>query len=336
MRNRVLSVVLCLVLIIALTGLVYLQSSRVNILQLEIEQLKAQSAELSDKLSSAEDQLADAQERLIASYIAPYVSVSSQKVKQGEIIAVHVYMNSEHDEPTISTELGDCIFIPLENNSYVSYVPVWYAQDPGKYDIKVNMGAESETVSIEVRAASYGEQHMTMSSATAGSTIGADNANEDYNQKIGATYAIADSEKYWEDPFIQPVEGRISTEFGLYRYTTYTEGGSRTTRHTGIDIAVPQGTPVPASNSGRVVFAGEVIITGNTVVIEHGGGLKTYYFHLSKLCCEAGDKLKQGDLIGEVGTTGYSTGPHLHFEVKIGNKSLNPWDLFNGTSGLYK
>ncbi len=126
--------------------------------------------------------------------------------------------------------------------------------------------------------------------------------------------------------------GRISTEFGLYRYTN----GSKTpTRHTGIDIAAAEGTNVPASNDGRVVFAGDVIITGNTVVIEHGGGLKTYYFHLSSINTKEGDMVEQGDVIGRVGSTGYATGPHLHFEVKLGEFPLSPWPLFDGSSSIY-
>lgn len=74
---------------------------------------------------------------------------------------------------------------------------------------------------------------------------------------------------------------------------------------------------------------------GNTVVIEHGGGLKSYFFHLDSLACKQGDIVEKEQLIGQAGSTGYSTGPHLHYEARIGNQSIDPDQLFNGSSGLY-
>ena len=174
---------------------------------------------------------------------------------------------------------------------------------------------------------------MTISEDTVAATRGAEGASEDYAQKIKSTYTIFDNIKYWTEPFIQPIQGRISTEFGLYRYTN---NSTTPTRHTGVDIAAAEGTNVPASNAGRVVFAGEVIITGNSVVIEHGGGLKTYYVHLSAINVKEGDIVEQGDIIGKVGSTGYATGPHLHFEVKLGEYPLSPWPLIDGSSSIYK
>lgn len=310
----------------------------------EIGELKAQVDELSAKLSKA--------------YIAPRVTFSSREALQGDIIAVRAEMNSAEGIPKIETELGKAVFIedpaggsvPASGSDsgagagmgtqsviYTAYVPVWYAQNPGEYSIKVTIGELEYSGAITVKARKFGEQHMTMSSATASATIGADNANEDYNQKVTPTYSTAEPVRYWEGTFIQPVTGRITTEFGLYRYTDYTDGSSRrVTRHTGVDISAVTGTPVPASNAGKVVYAGDVIITGGTIVIDHGGGLKSYYFHLSSVDCAAGDIVEKGQIIGKVGSTGYSTGAHLHVEFKIGSYSLSPWALWDGSSDIYK
>ena len=81
--------------------------------------------------------------------------------------------------------------------------------------------------------------------------------------------------------------------------------------------------------------AEEIIYTGNTVVIEHGGGLKTYYYHMDSIEVKEGQIVERGALIGTVGSTGYSTGAHLHFEVKMGRSSLSPWELFDGSSEVY-
>ena len=132
---------------------------------------------------------------------------------------------------------------------------------------------------------------------------------------------------------VEPALGRIFTKCGARRYSN----GDRSTMrsHNGMDIAVAEGTPVYAPNNGRVVLAEYLLNTGNTVVIEHGGGLKTYYFHMVELTTEAGAIGQQGDQIGAVGTTGYSTGPHLHFEVRIGDQPISPQILVEEGAGIY-
>ena len=84
-----------------------------------------------------------------------------------------------------------------------------------------------------------------------------------------------------------------------------------------------------ASNNGRVLIADSLIETGNTVVIEHGFGLKTWYYHMNELSVKTGDWVKQGDVIGKVGSTGFSTGPHLHFAASVNSVYINPITLIN-------
>ena len=268
-------------------------------------------------------------------YVAPRFSISSTDVLQGDAIAVQVTMNSAEGLPEIETTLGDAYFLPCAEDSdadYIAYIPIWYAQELGVYDVTVKAGESSTIYKVNVGAYEFGEQHMTISSSTVAATTGPD-ANADYKEKVTDKLSIHDDVQHWHGVFIQPVEARVSTEFGLFRYTN---GSSSARRHTGIDLAAPAGTPVPASNAGRVIFAGEVIMTGNTVIIEHGGGLKTMYLHMSELDCEEGQMVEQGDIIGLVGSTGYSTGAHLHFEVRLGEYAINPWRLFDGTSSIYK
>ncbi|MDD2295749.1 MAG: M23 family metallopeptidase, partial [Eubacteriales bacterium] len=171
-----------------------------------------------------------------------------------------------------------------------------------------------------------------ISQATTDATMNNPEGPSNWANRIKVLWETYDVEKYWTETFLQPCEGPISTEFGLYRYTN---DNPVPARHSGIDIAVPTGTPVLASNSGRVVRAESIIYTGNTVVIEHGGGLKTYYYHMNSLDVKEGQHVERGTLIGKVGSTGYSTGAHLHFEVKMGRSSLSPWELFDGSSEVY-
>ena len=94
--------------------------------------------------------------------------------------------------------------------------------------------------------------------------------------------------------------------------------------HTGLDIGAPTGTPIKAAASGTVTFAGVKKSYGYMVVISHGDGIETYYGHCSKLYVTAGEKVSQGEVIAAVGSTGNSTGPHLHLEVRVNGVAYNP------------
>ncbi|UCF98286.1 MAG: M23 family metallopeptidase [Spirochaetaceae bacterium] len=125
-----------------------------------------------------------------------------------------------------------------------------------------------------------------------------------------------------------PVEAtRRTSRFADRRLYSYTDGGSSRSLHNGIDLAAPTGTAVFAAGAGRVVLAKERIITGNSVVIEHLPGVYSLYYHLQGFEVQPGQRLFQGQRIGTVGMTGLATGPHLHWELRVGGVAVDP-DFF--------
>jgi murein DD-endopeptidase MepM/ murein hydrolase activator NlpD len=122
-------------------------------------------------------------------------------------------------------------------------------------------------------------------------------------------------------PSIWPVIGRMTDEFGV-RGNPF--GGGSAEFHDGQDIATAWGTPVVAASSGTVVFAGVKNGYGQVVILDHGSGLTTSYGHLSRIGVEVGQQLARGEELGGVGSTGRSTGPHLHYEVRINDTAVNP------------
>ena len=113
---------------------------------------------------------------------------------------------------------------------------------------------------------------------------------------------------------IWPVRGRVTSGYG-YRWGRM---------HQGLDIAAPTGTPIRAAKDGRVIFAGTMSGYGNVIIVDHGGGFSTLYAHQSRLGSSKGQSVPQGQVIGYVGSTGRSTGPHLHFETRVGGQARNP------------
>jgi murein DD-endopeptidase MepM/ murein hydrolase activator NlpD len=126
-------------------------------------------------------------------------------------------------------------------------------------------------------------------------------------------------------PFIDPLPGAHRTAgYGDRREYVYADGSTGASIHAGLDIGAPAGTPVAACGRGRVVLAQKLILTGNTVVIEHLPGLYSICMHMSQIVVKPGDVVGQGDVIGMVGMTGLATGPHLHWEVQASGVAVDP------------
>jgi murein DD-endopeptidase MepM/ murein hydrolase activator NlpD len=121
-------------------------------------------------------------------------------------------------------------------------------------------------------------------------------------------------------PSIWPTEGWVTSGYG-YRISPFT---GRRTFHGGLDIASDFGTPIVAPARGKVVFAGRKGPLGKTLVIDHGFGLRTSYGHAAEIHVEKGEAIERGQRIASVGSTGRSTGPHLHYAVEVKGKSVNP------------
>lgn len=136
------------------------------------------------------------------------------------------------------------------------------------------------------------------------------------------TYEISKIRSYLDSiPSEIPVKGNMTSHFG-YRSSPFT--GERVF-HQGMDLAAPLGTPIKAATSGIIMFAGWFSTYGNYIIIAHGNSFVTCYGHLSKYYVIPGQRVVKGEIIGAVGTTGQSTGPHLHYEMWVNGKSINPW-----------
>lgn len=128
-----------------------------------------------------------------------------------------------------------------------------------------------------------------------------------------------------EGRFVFPSAGNARPSFGERRLFNNIHWST----HRGVDVASPFGSPVIASNSGRIVLARNLYYAGNAVIIDHGVGVFTFYCHLSRLGVKREDFVRRGDIIGRVGATGRVTGPHLHWAVRVAGKNVDPYSLLN-------
>jgi murein DD-endopeptidase MepM/ murein hydrolase activator NlpD len=142
--------------------------------------------------------------------------------------------------------------------------------------------------------------------------------------KLDAIVLQTHPERLWDDKgFVVPLNGQVLSAFGQYRVMNQ----NTQTRHTGWDFQAPIGTPVAAMARGTVVFADLLDIRGNYVLIDHGYGIYTGYAHFSQINVERGQTVEQGQIVGLVGNTGRSTGPHIHWEVAVNGEWVDGMDF---------
>lgn len=202
-------------------------------------------------------------------------------------------------------------------------IPLSPATEPGTYSLSIYRDESNQllqTFDYEVIPKDFNVQNLTVSTSTANLKSDDNRAKDAEKFKDAKTHS--EGQMLWEGSFLQPVQGRISTEYAEYRYVN---GSLTNYRHSGIDIAAPTGTPVMADNHGIVTFASDLIISGNVVVLDHGYGIFSSFVHLDEIYVEEGQHVKKGDIIAAVGSTGYSTGPHLHWGIWKNGVWLNPW-----------
>jgi murein DD-endopeptidase MepM/ murein hydrolase activator NlpD len=156
------------------------------------------------------------------------------------------------------------------------------------------------------------ENYNYLRNSTIKSSLG---RSYDLNSPIRPRISAEDRPSLW------PLQGRLTSFFGQ-RLDPFHGHGSF---HSGIDISAPTGTPVVAAAPGLVKFAGRHAGYGNLLILQHSGGVETYYAHLSRIQVMEGQRVARGELIGAVGMSGRATSPHLHYEVRIGGSPVNPY-----------
>lgn len=142
-------------------------------------------------------------------------------------------------------------------------------------------------------------------------------ATNTVTNKVDTSYKVSSTKVNLGISLIRPISGIITSRFGA-------SSRIRASNHTGLDISASTGTPIKAAASGTVTFSGRKGSYGYMVVLSHGNGVQTYYGHCSKLYVSAGQTVSQGDVIAAVGSTGNSTGPHLHLEIRVNGVAYNP------------
>ncbi|MCD6554866.1 MAG: LysM peptidoglycan-binding domain-containing protein [Anaerolineae bacterium] len=261
---------------------------------------------------------------------APFSVVETEPspVVQGQtlVVKVHTWRLA-----TVSGTFGGQMltFVTQEGaeNVYWALAGVNAMARTGPYELHLTArdeagGVTTVTESVPVVAGDFEVQHIYLSPEV--SRLLDPVLIRDERLQVAEAMADFTPSPAWTGPFQVPLRGeiRITSQFGGRR--SY-NGGPVSSYHGGIDFGADEGTPVYAAATGRVALAEPLQVRGNAVILDHGMGVYTGYWHLSGIAVQAGQTVLRGDLIGYVGSTGLSTAPHLHWELRVNNVQVDPW-----------
>jgi hypothetical protein len=249
-------------------------------------------------------------------------------VAPGEPLGVTVLWDGSGAQPkTIDVSVANEIKqIFISDGKAVVLWGVPLGTEPGPIPVSVSLTDDYERTltleqTVEITPDTREIEELNLSSDT--TSVITPEGRELEKTTMDGAYAKAAEHPFplWSEAFMQPIEGRFTSSFGSPR--RYVAGGN-VSYHYGADIAAPQGTPIYATNAGRVLVADFYPIKGGLVVIDHGASVYSIYMHQSKIVSKVGETVSRGQQIGEVGTTGLSTGPHLHWEIRVNQVATNP------------
>jgi Peptidase family M23 len=243
-------------------------------------------------------------------------AVRPNSVKQGETV------RAVTTSPAVRARMGQLTISLFPDPAQPGYrtgllpVPVDTTTGPHNVEFLDGSGHVVGVDALNVVDAHFREQNIHISKETM--------AVKPAPGEMEAVHALRDTvsdKRYWQEPFVAPLPGCMTSPFGVKRLYN---GEYRGNYHTGLDQRSPAGQPIRAITGGVVRIARMFNIHGGTVGIDHGQGLTSIYLHMSRVAAREGSIVNQGDVIGYVGSTGRSTGPHLHWNLQVNGVPVNP------------
>jgi murein DD-endopeptidase MepM/ murein hydrolase activator NlpD len=247
------------------------------------------------------------------------VQVSPQTPQLGDTISVLVTTDDPNSTPVVKVNQQEQPLFKT-HDSYRAFIPTSPLSPPGKMTVEVEGDNTTSNVGVWLKNKLFPVQRIWLSSSA---SLPATQMELD---RVAAFKKLVTPEKFWQGAFVRPNASRISTGFGVRRY--YNGVFAEDYYHKGVDYAGSLGSPVVTPAAGQVRLVGREAdgfqVHGNVVGIDHGQGVLSILMHLQDIDVEEGELVKAGQLIGSVGDTGASAGPHLHWGLYVNQVAVDP------------
>ena len=246
------------------------------------------------------------------------VELSAERVEQGGVVGLRISGMTGDEVPTVETDLGNVQTGPAPDG-WRAYIPAAYNASSGGHEVNITVNGETVGRSIIVLPKDFGTVDVESEPAAS------EAASTQFRNAVWGLYEAPAREKLWQGGFVNPAENSMTlVDFGQVKVVNGQQGSrSNSTR-----LYTIPGEPCRAPANGVVVLAAELALTGNTVVIDHGCGVRSYLYGLQTLSVSAGQSVEKGQAVGALGE-------ELTMDFKLGSKSVNPWPLFQTSGGLF-
>ncbi len=256
------------------------------------------------------------------------IRYSDRSPGQGEPVLVELVGGADADNAAVAWRGRRFPLKPEGGGRFVGILGVDLFDPAGEVPIAFFVSGTSAACRIddglEVRKRRFPVQKLTLPPEMAEfdpATVA--RINEEAS-RLAARFSAAAGPPLWDLPLLPPVAEFRPVGFGARRLIN----GEPRSPHAGVDVRLPEGTPVTSIADGAVAFAGEQFLGGNSVIVDHGGGLFSIYYHLREFTVSEGQRVSRGEVIGAIGATGRAAGPHLHFGVRAAGGRVDPALLF--------
>jgi murein DD-endopeptidase MepM/ murein hydrolase activator NlpD len=247
------------------------------------------------------------------------VTLSPKKIGPGDLLLVTLKNAVGPVEGTFDNKK---IFFNPAKNASKALVGIDLHTEPGNYTLEITYGGTTLRRMVKVGKKKYPIQRLTLPKDMV--ELSPENeARAEREQKRMAVIWPMLTDRHWAGSFMNPREGEIATQFGVKRIMNNIPKSP----HTGVDVAAHEGDAVYAPNSGVATLVDDLYYSGNSIILDHGQGIYTMFFHLSKTFVKPGQQVKKGEVIGLVGSTGRSTGAHLHWGARVQGARVDPLEL---------
>ena len=220
---------------------------------------------------------------------------------------------------------------PSKKDRFIAFVPIGY-YDKGSKTITNPKEKESvmQTITIFQKDYPKKEQISVANNKVSYSNEVAKRIEKEKNAAI-KTYATITKGRLWDKPFIKPLDSAITSPYGSARIFN----GKVNSYHGGTDLRAAIGTPILATNDGRVALVQDRYLSGKSIYVDHGSGVYSVYFHLDEFLVKEGDMIKQGQVIAKSGDTGRVSGAHLHFGIVVNGTNVDAMDFIEQVNALF-
>jgi murein DD-endopeptidase MepM/ murein hydrolase activator NlpD len=247
--------------------------------------------------------------------------------KQGQVLWVEVPVTNQKAEVSGIFLKRKIPFFQMTDTSFAGIIGIDMEDPPGLQELSVNIltqtGTDHLSYTILIIKEQYAVQHLTLPKDKVDLDPKTLKRVQQEKKELAEAFHHIGAHPLWNGPFLEPLNGKVTGVFGSRRVIN----GQPRRPHSGEDIAAPKGTPVQAINKGTVVKTVNHFFSGKGVVLDHGVGLFSMYFHLSEIAVKSGQTIKKGETLGKVGASGRATGPHLHWGIRLNGSRINPYAL---------